>query len=35
MALAEEVSGQALGDFFQRWLYGADIPPMPEAERNP
>jgi aminopeptidase N len=30
MALAEEVSGQDLDDFFQVWLYNDEIPPMPE-----
>ncbi|MEZ4870328.1 MAG: M1 family metallopeptidase [Caldilineaceae bacterium] len=29
IAVAEEVSGEDLGDFFQAWLYGAEIPPMP------
>jgi aminopeptidase N len=30
MALAEEVSGQELDALFQIWLYGNEIPPMPE-----
>jgi len=31
MALAEEVSGQSLADFFQEWLYNAAVPPRPVA----
>lgn len=31
MALAEEVSGQPLADFFQAWLYDATVPPLPMA----
>jgi aminopeptidase N len=29
IALAEEVSGQDLGPFFDAWLYGSHMPPMP------
>jgi aminopeptidase N len=29
IALAEEVSGQQLDDFFQAWLYGTEKPPHP------
>ncbi len=29
IAVAEEVSGQDLGDLFDRWLYGEDIPAFP------
>ena len=29
IALAEQVSGQKLGDFFQAWLYGKTRPPRP------
>ncbi|HQY92810.1 M1 family metallopeptidase [Caldilinea sp.] len=29
MALAEGVSGQSLADFFQAWLYVADVPRLP------
>jgi aminopeptidase N len=28
--LAESVSGQNLGDFFQRWLYEKKMPPLPD-----
>lgn len=30
IAVAEEVSGQDLGDFFDGWLYGETIPDLPE-----
>jgi aminopeptidase N len=30
IAVAEEVSGQSLGDFFQDWLYTTGIPPLLE-----
>jgi aminopeptidase N len=30
IAVAEEVSGQELGEFFDAWLYDAQIPPIPE-----
>jgi aminopeptidase N len=29
MALADEISGQSLADFFQTWLYTATVPPLP------
>ena len=29
IALAEEISGQSLADFFQTWLYTAVVPPLP------
>ncbi|MEV0177037.1 M1 family metallopeptidase [Streptomyces sp. NPDC050803] len=29
VSLASEISGRALGDFFQDWLYGEKTPPMP------
>jgi aminopeptidase N len=35
MALAEEVSGQTLGDLFERWLYTDKLPPMPELPHAP
>jgi hypothetical protein len=31
MALAEEVSGQSLAEFFQAWLYDTAVPPLPEG----
>ncbi len=30
IAVAEEISGQDLGDFFESWLYGKTIPALPE-----
>ncbi len=30
IAVAEEISGQDLGDFFESWLYGETIPALPE-----
>jgi aminopeptidase N len=30
IAVAEEVSGQALEEFFDGWLFSVDIPPIPE-----
>lgn len=33
IALAEEVSGQHLDDFFQAWLYADQLPPLPAAPR--
>ncbi|MCB9451033.1 MAG: M1 family metallopeptidase [Anaerolineaceae bacterium] len=30
IAVAEELSGQDLGDFFDGWLYQLDLPPIPE-----
>ncbi len=32
--LAEEHSGQQLGDFFQRWLYQEELPPRSEVTGN-
>jgi aminopeptidase N len=32
IALAEEVSGQDLGDFFQAWLYEKTVPDIPELD---
>jgi aminopeptidase N len=29
IAVAEEVSGQSLGDLFDQWLYGDSIPEFP------
>lgn len=29
VVLAEELSGQDLDDFFDRWVYGAELPPLP------
>ena len=34
-AMAEEVSGQTLGDFFQAWLYERELPPIPEMGLEP
>jgi aminopeptidase N len=31
IAVAEEVSGQDLGSFFNAWLYGETLPPMPSV----
>jgi aminopeptidase N len=31
IAVAEEVSGQDLGPFFDAWLYGSTMPPMPSS----
>lgn len=33
IALAEELSGQNLDDFFQAWLYEEEMPPRSEVER--
>ena len=30
IALAEELSGQDLSDFFDEWLYAEKLPPIPE-----
>jgi len=35
IAIAEEVSGQDLGEFFDAWLYAKQIPPIPEMELKP
>lgn len=35
IAVAESVSGQDLGDFFDAWLYGDLIPPLPELDLAP
>jgi aminopeptidase N len=39
IALAEEISGQSLADFFQLWLYDGAVPPLPalasRSETNP
>ncbi|MEZ4619747.1 MAG: M1 family metallopeptidase [Caldilineaceae bacterium] len=32
IAVAEEVSGQDLSDFFEAWLYGAEVPDLPEGK---
>lgn len=32
VAIAEEISGQALGDFFDAWLYDPMVPPIPEMD---
>jgi aminopeptidase N len=32
IAVAEEVSGEDLGEFFDGWLFSDEIPPMPEME---
>ncbi|MFN2225995.1 MAG: M1 family aminopeptidase, partial [Anaerolineae bacterium] len=29
IAVAEEVSGQDLGDLFDTWLYSPEVPPLP------
>ncbi len=31
-SLAEEISGADLGELFEGWLYGSEIPDLPEAE---
>jgi aminopeptidase N len=33
IALAQEISGQDLDDFFQTWLYADKLPPLPAATR--
>lgn len=30
IGVAEEISGMELSDFFQDWLYGEEIPDIPE-----
>jgi aminopeptidase N len=30
IGVAEEISGQDLGDFFDSWLYGPTLPPLPQ-----
>jgi aminopeptidase N len=35
IAIAEEVSGQDLGGFFDAWLYAKQIPAIPEMELKP
>jgi aminopeptidase N len=35
IAVAEEVSGQDLGEFFDAWLYDTKIPPIPEMDLAP
>ena len=35
VAVAEEVSGQDLGEFFEAWLYNTKIPPIPEMDLIP
>jgi aminopeptidase N len=35
IAVAEEVSGEDLTDFFQAWLYEEDLPPIPEMNLKP
>ena len=35
IAVAEEVSGQDLGEFFDAWLYATKIPPIPEMDLKP
>ncbi len=32
IALAEEVSGQALDDLFEAWLFSGTVPPMPQLQ---
>ncbi|NWF69810.1 MAG: M1 family metallopeptidase [Chloroflexi bacterium] len=32
IAVAEEISGKSLDDFFQGWLYEAALPPIPQME---
>jgi aminopeptidase N len=34
IVIAEEVSGQPLGEFFDGWLYSEELPPIPEMELN-
>jgi aminopeptidase N len=34
VSLAEEISGQTLGEFFQAWLYEIAVPPIPEMGLN-
>jgi aminopeptidase N len=35
IAIAEDVSGQKLGDFFQAWLYEQELPGIPEMGLKP
>ncbi len=35
IAMAEEVSGEQLDDFFEAWLYDEQLPPMPELGLQP
>jgi aminopeptidase N len=35
IAVAEEISGEGLGDFFNGWLYQVDIPAIPEMGLSP
>ncbi len=35
IAVAQETSGQDLGQFFQDWLYNAPLPPIPEMGLKP
>lgn len=34
IALAEEISGETLGDFFQAWLFEIEVPDVPEMGLN-
>ena len=35
VAIAEELGGQSLDAFFEAWLYGADLPPIPAMGLTP
>ena len=35
VAVAEEISGQDLADFFDEWLYGDTVPAIPELDLEP
>jgi aminopeptidase N len=35
IGVAEEISGQDLGDFFDGWLYAKQVPAIPEMNLSP
>ena len=34
IALAESISGEELGPFFERWLYEPGLPPQPDERQG-